>query len=271
MERQAKLSTSRIREFQLFLFQWWKGNKRDFPWRETRDPYHIMVAEFMLQQTQAERVVPKYLVFLDAFPTMADLAEAGTREVLRVWSGLGYNRRALWLQEACKKILLMGGFPRSPQELRMLKGIGPYTSRSILIFAFNMDLAAVDTNIRRILIHEGFATKTSTHKELFQIAERLVPTGRSRDWHNALMDYGALEVTSRSTGIKSKNSQSRFRGSVREARGVLLKCAVENGFIEPGQMVKEKGLSEEAVDKAIESLSREGLLFEERGKLFLKE
>jgi A/G-specific adenine glycosylase len=230
-----------------------------------------MVAEFMLQQTQAERVVPKYIEFLEAFPSMESLATAKKREILKRWSGLGYNRRALWLQEACEKILVLGEFPLSPRELRALKGIGPYTSRSILIFAFNADLAAVDTNVRRVLIHEGFASVDLSNRELLRVAELLVPKGRSRDWHNALMDYGALEITTRATGIRSRNRQPRFRGSVREARGLLLRQVVERGVSDVLMILEEQRISRKILAKAKESLLREKILFEKDGKLFLNE
>ena len=118
---------------------WWKANARDLPWRKDPSPYNVLVSEFMLQQTQVSRVVSKYLEFLDAFPTLEELAFAEAKQVLRVWSGLGYNRRALWLRDAAKQIMEKRKFPQTVEELNQLKGIGPYTSRSILIFAFNKD------------------------------------------------------------------------------------------------------------------------------------
>lgn len=266
-----KVSSKKIREFQTFLFNWWGDNKRDFPWRETQDPYRVMVAEFMLQQTQAERVVPKYIEFLKAFPSMESLAGARKRDVLKHWLGLGYNRRALWLQEACERILSLGEFPRSHEELRQFRGIGSYTSRSILIFAFNVDLAAVDTNVRRVLIHEGFVTPDLGERALLRVAELLVPKGRSRDWHNALMDYGAMEVTSRTTGIRAKNRQLRFKGSVREVRGRLLRSVVKQGVVEVDHISKEWNVPREVLDKAIRGLLNEGILLEEEGRLFLRD
>ncbi|RMG37046.1 MAG: Fe-S cluster assembly protein HesB [Methanobacteriota archaeon] len=195
----------------------------DYPWRKTTDPYRVMVSEIMLQQTQASRVIPKYLSFIKTFPTLESLAQASQLQVLRLWSGLGYNRRALHLQEAAKTLLDWGYFPDDPKELIRLKGIGPYTSRSIPIFAFNKDFGTVDTNIRRVFIVEGFATEATPQKELFQIADRLVPQGRSRDWHNALMDYGSKIVTARKSGIRSTGRQSPYEKSSRFFRGKILK------------------------------------------------
>ncbi|MHA2308922.1 MAG: hypothetical protein ACXABJ_06575, partial [Candidatus Heimdallarchaeaceae archaeon] len=120
--------------FQYKIFSWWKDNKRDFPWRETTNPYFIMVSEIMLQQTQAPRVVQKYLEFIERFPDMQSLSNSSQSEILILWSGLGYNRRALWLQEAAGEILNLEEFPQTPEQLQKLKGIGPYSARSIPIF-----------------------------------------------------------------------------------------------------------------------------------------
>ena len=160
-----EISEEKIKNFQRKIFSWWKEYKREFPWRETTNPYHILVSEIMLQQTQAERVVPKFLEFLDRFPTIEHLAKATPSEVLALWSGLGYNKRAIYLQEAAQYLIKKKNFPKTPTDLQEIKGIGKYTSRSILIFAYNMDIATVDTNIRRILIAEGFATEEMKEKE----------------------------------------------------------------------------------------------------------
>ncbi|NHJ41320.1 MAG: Fe-S cluster assembly protein HesB, partial [Asgard group archaeon] len=205
----------KIKNFQDKVFIWWKINKRDLPWRKTTNPYYIMISEVMLQQTQVTRTIQKYLEFIEHFPTLESLATALPAEVLKVWSGLGYNRRALWLQQAAQQIVNKGSFPETPEELEKLKGIGPYTARSILIFAMNKNLPTVDTNIRRILIAEGFADESTQEKELFQIAEKLVPKGKSRDWHNALMDYGSQVLTASKTGIKPVTTQKIFLKSNR--------------------------------------------------------
>lgn len=221
------ISQSRISRFQDKIFTWWEDNQREFLWRQTRNPYYITVSEYMLQQTQADRVEKKYKIFISQFPGLEDLAKASKSDVIKLWSGLGYNRRAIWMKETINKIYEQGYFPTSPRELIKFKGIGPYTSRSIPIFAFNANLATVDTNIRRILVYEGFATENDDKTQLFKIAKKLVPEGRSRDWHNALMDYGAIVVTSKSTGIKPKTSQIRYKGSKREIRGKTIKLLTE--------------------------------------------
>lgn len=218
-----ELDPRAINKFQQNIMDWWKENARDLPWRKDPNPYHVLISEIMLQQTQVNRVVPKYLKFLEEFPTLESLAAAETKHLLRVWSGLGYNRRALWLREAADQIIKRGGFPTDIKELRKLKGVGPYTSRSILIFAFNRDIAAVDTNIRRVMIAAGFAAEEMTESQLHEVAETLLLRGHSRDWHNALMDYGSDVLTSVSTGIAPPSRQPCFRGSTRELRGAVIR------------------------------------------------
>jgi A/G-specific adenine glycosylase len=211
------------RQFQNKVMEWWSENARDLPWRNDPTPYNVLVSEVMLQQTQVNRVVPKYHEFLREFPTIEALAKADTKHLIQVWSGLGYNRRALWLREAAREIVERGDFPQTDKELRALKGIGPYTSKSILIFAFNSDLAAVDTNIRRVLVASGFATEHMTPKQLQDVADGLLLPGRSRDWHNALMDYGSAVLTSNVTGITPTSRQPCYAGSTRQLRGVIIK------------------------------------------------
>ncbi|TFG13701.1 Fe-S cluster assembly protein HesB [Candidatus Thorarchaeota archaeon] len=252
-----------VDEFQQEVLEWWNENSRQLPWREDPTPYHVLVSEVMLQQTQVSRVVPKYLEFLEKFPDFESLANADTRHLLQVWSGLGYNRRALWLRNAAQEILRRGEFPKEEEELRELKGIGHYTSRSILIFAFNRDLATVDTNIRRVLISSGFATEEMSRSEVQDVAERLLPKGMSRDWHNALMDYGSLVLTSNATGITPKSTQSRFSGSSREIRGVVIQLMIENDEMTVNQLsseIEQRNLDSTELMEIVGQLVEEGFL-----------
>ena len=190
----------------------------------------------MLQQTQADRVVPRFEEWLQHFPDITHLSSAPLREVLSLWSGLGYNSRAVRLHR-CAAIIrdsFSGIVPSRPEILKTLPGIGEYTSRSIPVFADNLDTAAVDTNIRRIIIHEFTLPEDIAPAQLQKQAEALVPTGRSREWHNALMDYGSLELTSRKTGIRPLTKQSKFQGSKRWYRGKLIKELIKSDemFIE---------------------------------------
>jgi A/G-specific adenine glycosylase len=235
-----------IEEFQKRIMSWWKENKRDLPWRANPSPYEVLISEVMLQQTQVSRVVPKYHEFLNQLPTIEDLASANPKTLLTIWSGLGYNRRAIWLKEAASEIVKQGSFPTEMNELRKLKGIGPYTSRSILIFAFNKDIATVDTNIRRIFIALGFAKESSSEKELQEIADALLLKGRSSDWHNALMDYGSAVLTASSTGIEPTSKQSSFTGSTRKIRGKIVRMLTQSDSLSIEEITSR--LSNEDVD-----------------------
>ncbi|MHA2222681.1 MAG: Fe-S cluster assembly protein HesB [Candidatus Thorarchaeota archaeon] len=233
----SKYSRHAVSEFQDKVMDWWKENERDLPWRCDTTPYNVLVSEVMLQQTQVNRVVTKYLEFLQQFPTLEALAEANSKQLLQVWSGLGYNRRAMWLREAAKQIVERGGFPRTVEELRELKGVGPYTSRSILIFAFNEDLATVDTNVRRVLIAAGFADEEMSNNQLQSVADDLLLRGRSRDWHNALMDYGSLVLTSSSTNISPQSKQPRFKGSTRQLRGAIIRILTNSETLDLNELI----------------------------------
>ena len=223
------LNEKEIKEFQTKILEWYKVNKRDFPWRKTTDPYLILVSEIMLQQTQAIRVVAYYEKFIKRFPTINELAIAKNPEVLKIWSGLGFNNRAIRLKEIAKTIVtdFRGNFPQQQDDLIELKGIGSYTAAAIMAFAFNKKAAVIDTNIRRVLIHELHLNQNISPKRISEIALSVIPKGKSRIWHNALMDYGALAASAKQTKIKSKSKQSPFKGSEREVRGKILKLLLE--------------------------------------------
>ena len=178
----------------------------------------------MLQQTQVDRVIPYYTKWVSQWPTIADFARVSRKKALQAWLGLGYNNRAVRLHTAAKSIAerYQGNGLKALEEEK-LPGIGPYTKNAVRIFAANADLVTVDTNIRRILIHEFKLPRSTTDKELEALAFQCLPRGRSREWHNALMDYGATLLTSRKTGIKPKSAQTRFAGSNRQLRAQLLR------------------------------------------------
>ncbi len=255
-----------IAAFRSRIFKFYDRNRRVFPWRQTVDRYAVMVSEIMLQQTQAERVVPKFEAWLQRFPDPECLATAPLRDVLLFWSGLGYNSRAQRLQRCAALIMERhgGSVPSTPEELKTLPGIGEYTCRSIPVFADNLDVAAVDTNIRRILIHEFALPEDISATGLRAVAEELLPTGRSREWHNALMDYGALELTSRRTAIRPLTKQSTFKGSKRWYRGRLIRelIATEGMFLE--EIEARYDSSRWSIREIIDDLVREGLV--ERGE-----
>lgn len=186
----------------LSLLPWYASTRRDLPWRATNDPYAILVSEVMLQQTQVDRVLPKYRQFLEAFPTLADLAQTSTAEVLSIWVPLGYNRRAVNLQAIARQVMAEygGKLPSTVSDLLKLKGIGRYTAGAIACFAYHQQVATVDTNIFRVL-HRAFLglelpqARLSTNA-MFTFAEQLLPSNEAYNWNQALMDMGATICTS---------------------------------------------------------------------------
>lgn len=181
------------------LVAWFRANARDLPWRRTRDPYAVLVSEIMLQQTQVDRVLPYYHAFLSTFPDVQTLAAAETAEVIRLWSGLGYNRRAVNLQRAARAVVdqFGGEFPQEPERLRELPGVGAYTAGAVAAFAFERDAVFLDTNMRRVIGRLIFGTDDAAEKEIHAAAGRLLPPGQAWEWNQALIEFGALHCTAR--------------------------------------------------------------------------
>ncbi len=183
------------------ILNWYALHKRDLPWRKAGlDPYKVVVAEIMLQQTQVPRVVEKYKEFLTLFPTIYDLANASRERVIQAWSGLGYNRRALMLQQFAQEVVRLydGKIPFVPEALIKLSGIGPYAAGSIASFAFNKPEPAIDVNVRRIYMRyfhgrdEGLPMSREEEKKLYVLVKESIPAGKSCELHNALMDFGSI-------------------------------------------------------------------------------
>jgi A/G-specific adenine glycosylase len=236
-----RLSKSRIQSFQNEILAWYAVNKRDLPWRQDRDPYHILLSELMLQQTQVSRVIPKYKQWLAAFPSLEALANAPVRDVLRLWSGLGYNRRAVYLHQAASTIVtqLNYAWPRTPSELEKLPGIGKYTAAAVACFAFDEQIPVVDTNIRKVISVTFFAGQVPAEATIASVAKALVPHGQAYDWNQALMDYAATVLKKERIPVPK---QSRFVGSNRYYRGKLLRLLLRDEKIAVsvlGQTLKE--------------------------------
>ncbi|NTU97668.1 MAG: Fe-S cluster assembly protein HesB [Chlorobiaceae bacterium] len=246
------------------VFDYYRNHRRSFPWRETTGRYAVMVSEIMLQQTQAERVREKFILWMERFPDVFSLAAASQREVLALWSGLGYNSRGQRLHFCAKAVVeRFGGIvPGDPLVLKNLPGIGEYTSRSIPAFADNLDVAAVDTNIRRIIIHEFTLPDLTKTPDIQRMADRLLPKGRSREWHNALMDYGAQHLTARKTGIRPLTKQSKFQDSRRWYRGRLLKELVEIEQMSLEEVEEKFSSCPWGIGEIITGLVREGFVEE---------
>ncbi len=235
-----------------------RSGLRPFPWRETRDPWAVLVSEVMLQQTQARRVVAPYLRFLARFPTVSACAEAGLGPVLEAWAGLGYNRRARSLHRAARAIVdLHGGVvPAELRALRGLPGVGAYTARAVLVFAYEQHQAVVDVNVARVLTR-AVAGEALTPGAVQTLADSLVPRGDPWQWNQALMEIGAVVCTARvpacgrcplarrcvwiNTGdttpdpAPAPSRQTRFEGSDRQGRGRLVD-ALRSGPVPPSRL-----------------------------------
>src|SRR6266568_9648840 len=193
---------AQIQEAQTRLLSWYEREKRDLPWRATTDPYAILVSEMMLQQTQVDRVLPKYQLFLATFPTLVALAAAPTADVISAWVPLGYNMRAVRLQSIARQVIAEydGRIPDSIEELLKLKGIGRYTAGAIACFGYGKQVATVDTNIRRVL-HRIFLglehpAPRLNDSQILTLAEQVLPPGEAYNWNQALMDLGATICSS---------------------------------------------------------------------------
>ncbi len=226
----------------------------------------------MLQQTQVERVLPFYAAFIKKFPTVHVLAAAPLSEVLKSWQGLGYNRRASMLHKAAKEIAVRA-VPRTARELETLPGIGPYTARAIAAFAYNHDVIVVETNIRTAILHHFFPKRENvSDTEIERILTEVLPTGRAREWYSALMDYGAyLKRSGISHNARSRHyiKQTKFTGSLREARGAILR-ELARGSATGVRLTGLLGpLRRAQVARALDALCAEGLIRAQRSRYAL--
>jgi A/G-specific adenine glycosylase len=254
---------------------------RDLPWRHTRDPWAVLVSEVMLQQTQVLRVVPKWHAFLDRFPTTAACARAPLGDVLRLWQGLGYPRRARNLHAAALEVERLGAFPDTLDGLLALPGVGAYTARAVLAFAHEADAAVVDTNIARVIArHTG---RRLTQREVQALADAAQPHGESWEWNQCIMDLGAVLCRPSAPACAScplvatcawhgdvgpdpavgsagvSRTQSPFEGSDRQARGRLLK-ALGAGAMPCGAAAAAMHRTPERAAALVDGLLAEGLV-----------
>ncbi len=269
------------------VLNWGLPRLRDLPWRTTRDPWAILVSEVMLQQTQVDRVIPKWQAFLAAFPTPAACADAALGEVLELWLGLGYPRRARNLHLSAHKICALGEFPQTLDGLLALPGVGAYTARAVMAFAFEYDAAVVDTNIARVFAR--IAGASLTPKEVQSAADGVLPVGQAWAWNQCLMDLGALLCRPLTPGCGEcpvvqqcewrgegddpavgsagvSGHQSPFEGSDRQGRGRLMK-AVTNGPVPSNRLAVAMGWPGQ-IDRAkrvAQSLVTDGLIVVDRG------
>jgi A/G-specific adenine glycosylase len=272
------------------VLNWGEPRLRDLPWRRTRDPWKVLVSEVMLQQTQVDRVIPKWLAFIERFPDPASCAAATLADVLRIWQGLGYPRRARNLHLAAQHVVDRGGeFPDTLDALLTLPGVGAYTARAVLAFAFESDAAVVDTNIARV--YARVSGRPLTLREVQYTADAYLPAGESWVWNQTVMDLGAVLCRPSSprcddcpvVGVCSwhgvgvdpaqgsaavSRRQARFEGSDRQARGRLLKALTDGPVpLERAAAVMQRPADDAA--RLVDDLVREGLCAQQASVLTL--
>ena len=228
------------------LLDWFAERGRELPWRETRDPYAILVSEVMLQQTQVERIVPRYLRWLERWPTAQALADASTADVIREWQGLGYNRRAVNLKHAAERVAACGW----PDDLTELPGVGPYTAAALANFAFGRSVLPVDTNVRRVQQRTGAEFGPAAAQALMDLGATICLARIPRCGACPL----AAECPSRGRRYEPLRRQSRFQGSFRQRRAAILRLVAE-----------EARAVEELDPQAVEALASDGLVVVSRG------
>ena len=260
------MSPHRLQQFKKEIREYYQNHARDFPWRNTVDPYHILVSEIMLQQTQTGRVFEKYERFLSEFPDFYSLARARLQNVLSIWQGLGYNRRAIALSSiACQVVSEFdGALPSSEEVLVKFPGIGKATASAIAAFAFNKPSIFIETNIRRVFIHFFFHDrKTVTDAEILPLISKTLDRSDPRRWYYALMDYGAMlkkNVLNPNRKSAHYKIQSRFEGSHRQLRGMVLKeiIATQRGNV--SSIAKKIDQSPDKILEVLSELQKEGFI-----------
>lgn len=268
-------------KFQDKIYASYREHGRPFPWRETRDPYKIVVSEIMLQQTQTFRVEKKYTAFIERFPDFKTLAGTSLQELYRYWQGLGYNKRALALREIAKTVIeeYQGRVPSDPDVLKKLPMVGSATSCSIVTFAYNIPTIFVEVNIRRVFLHEFLqGAENVSDRDIFPLVEETLDRKNPRDWYYALMDYGVLLKRLYPDPVKRSRhyaKQKPFEGSNRQIRGRILHCAARNSGFNIKEIYAElagaEGASAEGKERELQGriiaaaaeLVREGFLIRE--------
>jgi len=263
---QGGFTPQAVRLFRKIIYNRYLGNPRSLPWRESRDPYRILVSEIMLQQTQAERVIGKYETFLMRFPDFPSLAGGSLREILRAWQGLGYNRRAIALQGIARMVMsqFQGRLPCAEEDLIKLPGVGKYTASAVSVFAFGQSALFVETNIRRVYIHFFFRDRDNVRDaEIMPLIEKTIDASNPREWYYALMDYGVmLKKMVLNPNRRSAHYQrpAPFKGSDRELRGRILKSLIAKPAITEREIIREFGETPERVRAIVSQLRAEGFL-----------
>lgn len=291
-----QISPQEIFAFQTFILRYYqKHGRHELPWRQTDDPYCILVSELMLQQTQVTRVLPKYQAFLAVFPTIPSLALAPLSQVLSLWQGLGYNRRAKFLWELAGQLVsetqqqLISSqkitkdsknpvcFPKTEVQLQQLPGIGPYTASAIMTFAYNQPTIVIETNIRTVFLYHFFPEQSKvSDSQLLPLISQTLHTQNPKEWYWALMDYGAhLKKILPNPSRKSKHhtKQSIFKGSLRQVRGEIIRLLVQqqssqktNSGLTKTELQQKVTGNKLHFEEALTQLHKEKLIIKQRTK-----
>lgn len=251
-----------IRQFQDNVWGYFRENRRDMPWRQQLDPYWIVVSEIMLQQTQVDRVRPKFTQFIAHFPSFMALANASLSEVLGEWVGLGYNRRAKFLHALAREVVetYNGTLPKDVKALCSLPGIGPNTAGAVVAYAYNLPVVFVETNIRTVIIRHFFAAQPVVDEaEIREVVTQVLDRDNPREWYWALMDYGAYLKKTQPSNIaqaKQYRPQTKFKGSLRQVRGQVVRLLSSRSYTrdELTQLVPDERLPEVLTALILEKL-----------------
>lgn len=257
-------------EFQRLLRQQGEELYRDMPWRQDTRPYYVLVSELMLQQTQVDRVVPKFEAFIAAFPSERELAAASLADVLKLWQGLGYNRRAKFLHEAARMVIRIGSFPADEQSLMALPGVGKNTAGAIVAYAYNHPSLYIETNVRAVYIHHFFADHDQVDdKDILSILEQTIDREHPRAFYWALMDYGSWLKKQGVLPSRSKQykKQAPLKGSVREVRGQILRELTQADMTP--ERLRQTVVADERFERALDGLLKDGLVTHSHGMLHL--
>ncbi len=272
--------TTNIDFFKKELKSWYKDNQKSFEWRGSRNPWKILLIETLSQQTQIERADEFYKKFINKYPTPQDMAKDSKREILKLWSGLGYNNRAIRLYES-SKVLSRHSFDELYPDFTILPGVGPYTNSAILCFAYEENVITVDTNIKRII--QRFFKIENIDIFLKKNSDKLLKNFKSRDFNQGLMDLGAticksknpscnicpLEGSCNKFFVKKSNKQEKFEGSMRQKRGLVLKMLLSEKIVTKSTIKKELKISSATTDDILNSLKKDRLITISKNKVIV--
>jgi A/G-specific adenine glycosylase len=265
------------KEFRTTIYSYYEKEGRRFPWRKKIDPWGVMVSEFMLQQTQTDRVIVYWTRFMKKWPDPPSLAKASLEEALREWNGLGYNRRCCYLKDCARRITKEwdGEVPDNPKYLIALPGIGSYTAGAIPCFAYNHPSVFIETNIRAVFLHFYFKDRTGVKdREILPLLADHMDKRNPRKWYWALMDYGAaLKQVTENPNRRSAHyaRQSPFEGSFRQRRGTVIRVLVTRGPADMRQLRERSGLEEKDLYAVLEVLGKESMVTEKGGVYRIRE